>query len=136
MSMQVQDGKSVVAFAEANIANAVGKAVIYGSTAKGVVEGTADAPNFAGIIATVTAGKSAAATGDSLTINKKGFCEAIASGPILYGQPVALDAGGKMKAIPVHDSVPTVALMSSFVGRAQKAAAADGDVFIVSINVE
>lgn len=128
MSMEVQPGVAIKYVAGEAIENAYNKAVVYGPDEGEVLLGTDDDTKFAGIVISVTAGKTDALEGDNIGVVNDGIIEVKADGAISFGDALAIGTDGLVKAIPEADGTPTAALIMQMIGRAQEDAE-DGAVF-------
>lgn len=103
--MQVQRGIAIRYFAGAAIADAisatgVGKAVIHGTDAEEVIEGTeAGFDKFAGVVKAVQGGQTDAAEGDTVSVDNDKVVEVQMAGAVSYGDFITTAADGKFQKL-------------------------------------
>lgn len=144
--MEEQRGIAPHFFAEAAItsaidANGVGKAVVYGTSARKVLEGTeALATDFAGVISTVDSeatvtrtnalvnqGSFNVAEGDILGLVNDHIVKVRVSGAVGYKKYITLDDGGLFKEHTLS-ATPTAEEVLKICGRALEAADEAGSI--------
>jgi hypothetical protein len=109
MAMEVQPGVAIKYIAGEDTADCYNKAVMYSETEGEVLLGTEGSTKFAGIIISVTAGKTEAKDGDNIGVVNDGIIEVKADGAITYGQAIQIGALGKVKALPAVDTAEATA---------------------------
>lgn len=133
--MQVQPGIYIkFVFAGEDLADAIGKAVVYGAVEGEVELATDDDVNFAGIIQAVDPGKSDAEDGDNVNVCNEGVLEVIADGAVSYGDTIALGTDGTVKSIEA-DATKSADNIKLTIGRAMEDAD-NGDVFKALIHAK
>jgi hypothetical protein len=126
--MQIQPGVYIkYVFTGDDKANALNLAVAYATSEGEVQIATSGDTKFAGVLTAIQAGATTAEDGLNVTVCNDGILEVVASGAIAYGDALALDTGGKFKAIAA-DATQSAANIMLMVGRAQEDAA-NGDTF-------
>lgn len=114
--------------------------VEYGTKEGEVVVATEDTKRFAGVITAVTIQESGQApyvtyakAGTRVTVIKEGIIVGKADGAISFGDPVAVGKNGTFKSIATLETSPTLALLLTYVGRAENDAA-DGEIVKIRIS--
>jgi hypothetical protein len=109
--MQIQRGVAVRYFAGAAISdaidsNGVGKAVIHGTDAEEVIEGTeAGYYKFAGVVKAVEAGATDAAEGDAVSVDNDKIVDVLMAGAVSYGDFITTAADGKFQKLTLSATV-------------------------------
>jgi hypothetical protein len=109
--MQIQRGVAIRYFAGAEIAdavdaNGVGKAVIHGTNAEEVIEGTeAGYAKFAGVVKAVEAGATTAALGDTVSVDNDKVVDVKMAGAVNYGDFITTAADGKFQKLTISATV-------------------------------
>jgi len=116
MPTEVQPGIAIKYTAGEDASDVEGKVVVYGTAEDEVVIGNEGNTKFAGVIISVTGARSESTAigvidmkeGDNIGVVNDGIVEVKASGPIEYGDALAIADEGLVKALPV-DATPTAA---------------------------
>jgi len=127
MPTEVQPGIAIKYTAGEDASDVEGKVVVYGTAEDEVVIGNEGNTKFAGVIISVTGARSESTAigvidmkeGDNIGVVNDGIVEVKASGPIEYGDALAIADEGLVKALPV-DATPTAADIMKMIGRAQE----------------
>lgn len=109
--MNIQRGIAVRYFAGAAITDAinadgVGKAVVHGTDAEEVIEGTeALYYKFAGVVKAVEAGATDAAEGDTVSVDNDKIVDVLMAGAVAYGDFITTAADGKFQKLTLSATV-------------------------------